>query len=355
MWLFGLEPPRFTVTLTTATGDVAVLLVGKKNAFDGSIYVKRDNSPDVIQVDGALEYQVDKDLYQLRDKRLLAFDEGEVARLTVHPADGPSYTVERRGEDFSILGTSPMPADRAQVTGMISALANVRAKEFVSEKATAEDLEKFALGRPAVRVGVHIGDEVHELLLGRQQVGNDSVYYAARAGGETPILQLSSDWVFKKLNVSLDAILDKHVLRFDRDAVRTLKLTRGETALVFERARNAEDTRDEWTMLQPEPGEVDDATLAGILYRLWSMKAKTVIKEQATDEDLVSAGLGSPEIAIELGGADGAPLGVMRFTAELNGERLATSGRRIGLIDASAVSDLSFEPGDYRAVQPPEE
>ena len=67
--IFGLEPPRYTLTLITRDGLRQSLRVGKKNGFSGALYVKREGSPDVALVDGNFEYQVDKDLFKLREKR----------------------------------------------------------------------------------------------------------------------------------------------------------------------------------------------------------------------------------------------------------------------------------------------
>jgi hypothetical protein len=230
---------------------------------------------------------------------------------------------------------------------MLSALANVRAKEFVSEKATAEELEQYSLDHPTVRVELTVDGTTAELWLTRQRVGKESLYYATRAG-EYPILQLGSDWVLAKVDVGLDTVRDEHVLRFDRDGVRTLTLVRGDTRLVFARGRDEKDSGDDWRMLQPEPGDADDPVVAGILYQLWSLKAKSIIKEQAAAEDLSTAGLEPPEIEITIGATDGTPMGVLRLSAEKDGERLASAGQRIDLVDASAIDDLSFSSADYR-------
>jgi hypothetical protein len=351
LWLFGLEPARFTVTLSGVGSSSVVLRVGKKNNFDGSIYVKRDDAAEVLQVDGALEYQVDKSLYQLRDKRLLPFAEEDVSRVTVHRRDGASFAIERGENGFVLAEPRRLPADRSTVSGMLSALANVRAQEFVSELGTLEERTRYGLDLPVARVVLAFaGGEEQEVWLTRQAVGGDSVHYAMRAG-DHPILLLGSAWVLDKVDVDPETLRDRRLLRFSRDEVRRLTLRRGDERLVFERRRDEMDTRDEWHILEPEVAPADDAALAGILYRLGAMKAKRILHEEVTEEELAAAGLDEPEVVVELHGAQGS-LGSVRFAAAEGRERSVYAGERIDRVESSFADELSFGVDDYRGTVP---
>ena len=48
---------------------------GIENPFDGSVYVRRDGDSRVYSADGAVRYALEKDLYALRDKEFLGFDD----------------------------------------------------------------------------------------------------------------------------------------------------------------------------------------------------------------------------------------------------------------------------------------
>ena len=86
------------------------------------------------------------------------------------------------------------------------------------------------------------------------------------------------------------------------------------------------------------------------MYRLWSLRARRVVGEQADDEAMKSAGLDEPEITIALRGKQGAEFGTFAFTKVVSGERFATAvgSGRIDAVDSTPIDETSFSPEDYR-------
>jgi hypothetical protein len=348
LWMFGLAPPRFTIALEAGAGAAWTLEVGKRNNFDGSIYVKRGDAPEVAQVEGSIEYQVDKDLYALRDKRLVRFDEAAVTSVRGATAAG-NYLLVRVGEGWELREPLVAPADTPTVTGLISAVTNLRAKEFVSEAATAAQLAELGLARPRARLELGLGDGPPTgVLLGEVKVKEETRYFAAREG-ESPILELGSNWALSKVVTSADGLRDKRVLPFDRDADQRLELRRGEKQVAFAKRHDAEKNLTTWRLTSPRGAEADAAAVSGILYRLANLRAERIVTEAATPSQLADAELDTPEVEIELGGTDGQTLGRLRFAHGDAGDWLVTSGdgRRIDLIDGALLEDLSVDAADY--------
>jgi hypothetical protein len=345
---FGLEPPRLSVTVTDAAGVTEVVYVGHKASFDGSLYVTTGSDPRVAMVAGALEYQLDKKLYDLREKRLAIFETGAVERLDIDRGD-EVVAVERRGDEYDVVEPRQVEADRAQIKGILTALAELRASRFVSEAATAAELAEHGLSEPRARVTLTIegGGEPLVLLFGETGPAEDVTHLAGRGAGQ-PLVELSSDWVIRKLMTGVDELRDKHVLRFERSAVRTISIAKkGEEPRVFENTREKE--RDTWKMVQPAAQDAIDSVLTGLLYRLWSLKARRIEVEQAGEAKLAELGLAQPAFEITLTDADGADLGILRFAPQNQGEvRVNVKGRgRVDVIDAAFVRELSTSPDDY--------
>ncbi|HET6345987.1 MAG TPA: DUF4340 domain-containing protein, partial [Myxococcota bacterium] len=213
--LFGLEPPRYTLTLVDKEGVRESLRVGKKSGFSGALYVKREGSADVALVDGGFEYQVDKDLYKLREKRAAVFDIGQVKSVAVAPQKGPAYRIERQGSDFVLTAPEAVPADEGQVNGILSALAGLRAKVFVAEAADPGVLRHTGLETPRFRVEVALQDPNAApivLRLGEVQVDRETHSFAMQEGVH-PVVELGSDWALKKLGTDPKELRDMHVLR----------------------------------------------------------------------------------------------------------------------------------------------
>ncbi|MEE8408531.1 MAG: DUF4340 domain-containing protein [Myxococcota bacterium] len=348
--LFGLAPPRRSIKLTSADGSSEELQIGKKTQFDGSLYVKRPDAPAVLMVPGALEYQVDKNLFELREKRLAVFDQDAVTRMSV-TLENDSYTVERDGEEFQITAPKQARADRGQIVGILSALADIRAKAFISEKATDAELAARGLAKPKVRVELALGEDESALtfLFGEKTTdAGETAHYATRPGGH-PLIELSSDWVMRKLDSRFDDLRDKRLVAFNRDDVVAVTITKGETTLRFEKRRDGNNHRDVWRMIQPEAKPARASVITGLLYRLWSLKARRIEAEGIGAQALAALGFAEPEIRVALAGKDGVELGAFLFGPLTGGERLAMGegSERLDVIDDEIVRELSVEPGDY--------
>jgi hypothetical protein len=370
--LFGLEPPRYTLTLVDKEGVRESLRVGKKNGFSGALYVKREGGPDVGLVDGSFEYQVDKNLYKLREKRAAVFETSAVRSVTVTPAKGgaggPSprssgtpYRIERDGTGFKLTapeatvaqggagGPSPR-VDEGQANGILSALAGLRGNKFVAEAASGGALKPFGLEPPRFRVEVSLQDSNAPLVLrlGEVKLDQETHYFAMQEGH--PVVELGSDWAIKKLAVDPKELRDMHVLAVDRDAIKGLSVQRGDAKLVFAKTHDDKTGLDLWRLKAPEDAPVMSAKVAGLLYKVWNLKADRVVRQPATPEDLKKHGLDPPEVRIDATDANGALLGALLLGQTEGETRFVTTDRgdRIDAVAKVAVVDISTQAADYK-------
>ncbi|OGQ78217.1 MAG: hypothetical protein A2289_04360 [Deltaproteobacteria bacterium RIFOXYA12_FULL_58_15] len=353
LWMFALEPPRFRVKLEERGGAAHELLVGKKSGFDGSVYVKRADTPAVAMVDGAITYQVDKDLFQLRDKRLVDFAEEDIVRVQVSLASGAGYTIERTDIGFFLRAPQSLPANEAQVSGILTALASAKATKFLTEAANPEDMTRYGLDVPTASITVV--DEANKsttVLLRTVDVKDSRSHYAMCEGETSPILELGTDWLLKKIVVDVATLRDRRVLRFNRDLVSAITVSHGEAELAFARSWNKDKSRDSWQLLRPENIPVEDAILTGLIYRLWSLEGRDV-NDAPAPEDFTTAGLDVPDTTIAIQGADGATIGTFLFSQKSqvseNNRFVTTDAKaQIATVDGSVISELSLSPDDYR-------
>ncbi len=347
--LFGLDHPRYLLTIKDAAGKSETLLAGKKNSFDGSLYVKHPDDAFVSLVGGGLEYQLEKDLFGLRDKNLVTFKSDEVTKLSVSLSQKrPGYSLEKRDGIWMLTDPKETPADSVQVSAMLSALSSVAAKGFVVESQTPVDLKAAQLDRPEADVRLALPSGELRLLFSQVEQGKQGEsarYYATVAGGG-PILELSSDWALGKLRLKAEDLRDRHVAIFDRQSVGTLELEKNGVRLSF--TRKPEGDGETWEMTAPEQHKAQDATLAGLVYRLWSMKAKHVAVEKAGDKELKDAGLDAPVATVVLKRPDGTPLVRFAFGKQEGENQLVTAGTRIDVVDKSLLEEISTNVTDYK-------
>ena len=255
--LFGLEPARYSVIFKTQDGNSQTLLVGKKNTYDGSLYVKRADTEDVGMVSGDFAYQLDQDLFKLREKRPVILAADDVVKLQVTPAKGPGYTLERGEHGLMLTAPLRSAADTGAVGQVLGALSGLRAKSFAAESATTPAaLRPFGLDKPAYTAVLHLKDQrVITLLFGELSLAGQSHSFVMEQG-DHPVLELGSDWASKKLGLTDQQLRDMRVLAFDKDAVRTLSIVHGQESLTFTVGRDEKTGAETWNATAPAKAEV---------------------------------------------------------------------------------------------------
>ena len=135
--LCGLEPLRYRLRLVSATGTAAADF-GMRSAFSDELYARMPAGT-VGLTRGSLVYQLERNVYQLRDKRLLRVAPDAVRRIT-------------------IVTTDRVSLDAAQSASLLAELANVRAQRFVTETPSAEEFQNSGLARPSLQVELELED-----------------------------------------------------------------------------------------------------------------------------------------------------------------------------------------------------
>ena len=342
---FGLQAPRFKVALFGRDDPSGTtLLVGNKSSFDGSIFVKRDDDPHVFTVDGGLMYQVDKNLFDLREKRLAIVDREHVQRITVSTSKDPQgYALRKDGDTYVLTAPRELPTDDAQVDGLISALSNMRAKSFVSEVNDAQQRSQYGLSPAPVRVRLQRqGGE--DIALSFSTHG-DHHYVTRDAAG--PIAELPSDWVLRKIDVDYQDLRDKRLMHFVREDVRTIAITKGENTLLLQQTA-AGDDGDVWQIKTPEQHPAQRAAVVSLLYRLGNLKADRVVAEEISAELMSRHGLEEPGMRVELKGAHDESLAVLRLGHSEGIFQYVTAGKRIDLAKKSDLEDIDGDVTHYR-------
>lgn len=327
--LFGLEPARAKVEIVRSDGSSETVLIGKRNSFDGSVYVKKESDTRVVLVPGGIDYQVNKDLLALREKRLVIFATEDVQQASVSgQATKTDYKLaQHKGEEGWWIETQhPTRADDAQVNGVLSALNGLRAKTFVSEHNDIASLKKYGLDKPKLVSHVVLSDNrVVEIKLANQ---GDVPY--ATLGTDSPIIELASDWALKRLPVDFDTLRDKHVLLFDRDAVGLVVIKSDKEEL-----------------------KLQDITpkVKGLLYRLWNLKAERIETDAAKASDIAERHLEAPELTIALSKTPtDAPFAELLISKSHDAQRfvMLRGSSRIDMVDAAPLNDISLKADDYK-------
>lgn len=348
--MFGLLPPKAWVMLAADEGT-KVLEIGKRNDFNGEVYARVRGADFVWMVGGGIEFQVNKSLFDLRDKRLLVFEPSEVERIDVVQNDRRLYAIVRENGKHRLLldGGRSAEADALQVSGITTALSTLRATKFVDEAPNEAARRAAGFAMPDVlRVRLTLtGGRATTLALAHDA---DDHWHAMREGEAAPLAEISGDWLARKLDVDPKTLRDLRVVDFRRDDVAGITVTRGDYNVILKAGEGGT-----WTVtgatpaIEGLPREADASRCSGLVYRLFGLRAESVLTESATDAEMQAMGLAAAQLKVTLTGSDGNPLATLLVATDAQGRSIAAQvGRgRIDLIGPSETSDISAKVADY--------
>lgn len=381
---FGLNPPRYTLQLRDANDVVQFLEAGNKSPFDGSLYVRRGPQDAVRRVDGAFTFQLERDAFALRDKRLLRLEPRALQSVRLEPgahrdsgAKIAPFTLTRtpEGPQLAAHGREEL-ADPAAAQGLLAALAQLRAQRFVADAPDTAARARFGLNQP--HLVVHVGGPagVLPVRFGRLTLGGE-VHHFVQAGAETsPIAELPSAWLVEKLERGADELRDMRVLALEPDAVKSFTITdgHGAAARVLRFARHGDPDvpmgRQAFVAevrrggpqaaadanAPPAPGaqpvdHLDAQRVATTLNRLCAMRADRFDDAPADAAKRRSAGVEPPALQLIFEGADGRPLATLALGPEHDNHRAALGPRRPELahVFAAALLGVDADPASWQA------
>ena len=136
---YGLAPPSIQVAFTQHGAEKpAVLLIGDYGQ-DGTVYVKAEQSTQVIRVKRALIDNIAQGTAWLRDKQVLKFHIDDAIRLTLTSHGETPITCQRLGTNWRLTAPVQEDANNTAVNAIIYELDNLMADAFMGGKPVPTD------------------------------------------------------------------------------------------------------------------------------------------------------------------------------------------------------------------------
>lgn len=345
---YGLDPPQVRVALDLRDGQRAELRVGHKNEFDGRYYAQNPVLPTLGLVDVRVLKGTEKDLYALRDKRLLTFDREQVKALAVEKEGRGLYRLEKRADgSWFTRGQAEAVADPFEVGRLLDGLRDLRAKAFVDDSGSQDPalLGRYGLATPTFRAVLELGEGPPSAL--RLGVVRDAEgvrkWYLMVEGG--PAIGEVDEAFSRSLDRDPLELHDRRVLDLDPARVAQLKLvTPAESFEVKQGQTEANETV--WTVVGEPPARVPSHRVNALLYALATLKARKVDTHDPGPAELARAGLSPPILtvtALDAAGEVIASLALGRLSPADSKARLVM-GQGSKKIVTVAVTDLEALP-----------
>ncbi|MFB3825190.1 MAG: DUF4340 domain-containing protein [Bryobacteraceae bacterium] len=324
---YGLTQPGLGVKVIKKDGKTEDLFIGDETPTGSGSYAKLANDPRVFTIASYTKSGFDKTSNDLRDKRLLTFDQDKLTRVELQAKGGTMEFGKNNQNDWQILKPKPLRADGSQVEELIRKLKDARMDTAV----TAEDEKKAAAGfasSPRVAL-VNVSDAS-----GTQQLevrkDKDKNYYAKSSVVEG-VHKLTSD-VGDGLDKKLDDFRNKKL--FDFGWSDPTKVQVGSAVY----AKSGE----KWMFGSKQ---MDSASVQGLIDKL---------RDLNSTKFLDAGGGGTPVLEATVTSNDGKRVEKVAITKQGSTFFAKREGEpSIYELDAKAVEDLQKAASEVKEFQPP--
>ncbi len=347
---YGFGEPRLRVLLSLMEGSLDTVVFGGGSPTERYAYARRlGANPEIFTVNAWRVDNLDKGVFDLRDRRVLAFDKDEVRELRLARAGGESVVLrkEEGAEGWRFSSPLDAAADESAVKGVLTRLQNAKAKSFVSEDPGQPELAEYGLSSsppssledslladPMLEVSLYLGEDTDKrLLVGGIEAEGGSYY--ARDVSRAPVFLIDSTLV-NELRKPVSELRDKRPLRIaDRDALRRIEiLKKGEQLAVVER-----DSTETWKLLSPAGRTAKSWRWNSIITDLDGVEVAGFVLDWKKEErrDLSDYGLEDPSVSVVVSADDGTKMEV------LLGGQVESGGVYLRRTDIPSVYEVESE------------
>jgi hypothetical protein len=224
---YGLNHPILDVTVTKKDGTTVELLLGDDTPNSSGSYAKLPKDPRVFTVLSFVKTSLDKNVNDLRDKRLMAFDSDKLTRVEL-TAKGQPVEFSKNGQnEWEIIKPRPLRADSTQVDTLIGKLKDAKMDATVSADDAKKAAAAFASGTKVATATVTDSSGTQTLEVRKDK---DKNYYAKGSAVEG-IFKITSD-VGDALDKGADDFRNKKIFDFGFTDPSKLEIKNGAGAAV---------------------------------------------------------------------------------------------------------------------------
>ncbi|MBN2207286.1 MAG: DUF4340 domain-containing protein [Candidatus Aminicenantes bacterium] len=353
--LAAYEIPRMEVVLELKDNKPPVkILIGMENPLDQSHFAKREDQAKVVLLPSFLKSTFDKTVFDFRQKDVFKLETDEVKGIALR-AKNVAWRAERKDAGWFLSDPLPILAKSSMIEGVLNALSDLRAKAFVAEDKTPEDVRAHKLDAPDYEVRLRLPASNQEVVFALHKAEDEKVY--ATTSASTKIVEVEST-VLTDLEKPVDDLQEKQVAVFNSWEVVKVAVTKGEVAVTA-----AKDEDDKWRIETPFQAEADGEKVETFVRKIESLEAAGFVIPPVT---LADDGLASPqaEVAVTVNeyGEDGQTkereVRIVVGRADADGKRVVVKNAALDYlfwVDAEFLSAFPAKPEDWKPAPAAEE
>jgi hypothetical protein len=325
---YGLHSPTLEVNITTKNGQTKKLLFGDDTPTNSGAYAMLQGDSRVFTVASFTKTGLDKSLNDLRDKRLLTFDQDKLSRVELI-AKKQDIEFGRDKDQWQIVKPKPMRADGLQVEEFIRKLKDAKIDLSVSAEDAKKAATAFGSGTPVATVKITDPS-------GTQQIDvhkNKEDYYAKSSSVEG-VQKVAAD-LGTGLDKGVDDFRNKKLFDFGFSEPNKIEMhDNGKTYAI-------QKTGEDWTA---SGKKMDSTSVQSFLDKLRDLSASK----------FVESGFTTPTIDITVTSNDGKRIEKVLISKQ-GSDYVGKRDNETSLygLDAKNVDELSKAAADVKPAPPP--
>jgi cbb3-type cytochrome oxidase subunit 3 len=289
--VYGLQDPSLIIRLQLKDQSERTLLVGDDHPMTQNLYVKLKGQNKVLLAT-VTRPDLDKSLFDLRDKSLLNFKVEEIASIKFSNK-GKTFALKNNNDQWEFAPLIEARGDTADIKSFLRKVQKFRVKKFIDEN--PESLTQYGLDAPLAQLTLETSSQTPMTLSVGAKSGDEGFY--GKVEGTNNVVLFGRQLV-ETLSKNPVDFISKTLLEFEEKNVSKIELrTKGEEIVV---ARNKQDA-SQWTIKKPVETEADSATLSSLLFDLRSARVAEFVKTSLKNPELF--GLDDPQqvLTVSLG------------------------------------------------------
>ena len=247
---YGLDAPRMTVAIETEDGMKQEIRWGADSPTDRFTYGQMEgDNPEIFVVRAWRFDNLEKSVFDLRDRQVLAFAKDEVVEVR-RKGPGGELILVREGDIWQMRQPVSALADDEAVNALLNKFDNAEIQGFADEDPDSEELLAYGFTElQQFEVALIIGPDRAEK---RLAIGwdNGQGHFYARDASRAQVFLVDSTLV-QQASREANALRDKKPLRFDRESISEIALGKaGEQVFAA-----TKDTAGIWHLTDPPDRE----------------------------------------------------------------------------------------------------
>lgn len=280
---YGLQKPTFEVTVG-AKGLRNQVFLGDQNPSKSSYYMKKDDDPRLFLVEDTVKNALNKSVFDLRDKNVLAIAPVDVDQVLIKN-DQQEVAIKREAAEKWVL-TKPesMKLKASVINRDLSTLTNLKAKDIIDNPNLSE--AKYGLASPKIVITL-AGSKLEQTLFVGAPVKSDSqnpldsdVYATVKGKDNVYVVDLKS--LKALVQADFNILRDKSLMSFTPNDVERLEVELDGKKLVAVRKDN-----NQWVLEHPKDiKSLDSWNVTSIVWELKDLEWKSMTKVASTPSEI---------------------------------------------------------------------